>query len=101
MRIISTKEEAFQALCIPKNMRWNVLPLRLEEIHEPINCANDTPVNQSIRLCQFGVAPGDVPKVWNCCRGYFRLSEERPFWKSAQFSMTSAAKWFLSGDGIF
>jgi len=45
VRVITAKKEAFQTLCISKNLVWNALALYFKEIDKPVNCASDTPVN--------------------------------------------------------
>jgi hypothetical protein len=41
--------------------------------------------------CPLGVCFVTSQKARNCCTGYFRLSEERPSWKSTQHCIASAA----------
>jgi len=45
VRVITAKQEAFQTLCIPKNLAWNALALYFKEIDKPINRASETPAN--------------------------------------------------------
>ncbi len=50
MRVISAKEEALQALSVPKNVVWDPLMFRGKEIDESVDGGGDTLVNQLIRL---------------------------------------------------
>ena len=92
MRVIPAKKEALQALSVSKNVAWNALTFRFEEIDKSINSTRDTPINQRIRPCQLGVAFCDRPKSSKLLRGYFCLSEERRCWKSAQLPKYAAAQ---------
>jgi hypothetical protein len=55
VRIISSKKETLQALCIPRNMFWNALTFHFEKIGKSVNSASDTSVNQRIGSCELGV----------------------------------------------
>ena len=73
MRVIFRKKEAFQTFSISKNVAWNALTFRFEEIEKSINSTRDTPMNQRIRPCQFGVAFCDRPKGSKLLHGIFPL----------------------------
>jgi hypothetical protein len=45
MRVMPAKKEALQALSISKNVAWNALTFRFEEIEKSINSTRDTPMN--------------------------------------------------------
>jgi hypothetical protein len=71
--VVSAKKEALQALCIPKNLVGNALTLHFEKIGEPVNCLNDTPVNQMIRPYQLGVALRNRPESFELLDRIFQL----------------------------
>jgi hypothetical protein len=48
LRVISAKEEAFQALSVPKNVVWDPLTFCGKEIDESVDGGGDTLVNQRI-----------------------------------------------------
>ena len=52
MRVLSGKKEALQAFSISKNVAWNALTFRFEEIEKSINSSRDTAMNQRIRPSQ-------------------------------------------------
>ena len=100
MRVISGKKEALQAFSISKNVAWNSLTFRFEEIEKSINSTRDTPMNQRIKPSQLCVAFWSAQKARNSCTGYFCLPEERRSWKSAQHCIASAANRSFSGDSM-
>jgi hypothetical protein len=59
-------KEALQALSISKNVAWDALAFRFEEIEKSINYTGDTPVNQRLRPRQLGVALCAAQKARNC-----------------------------------
>jgi hypothetical protein len=73
MRVVSGKKEALQAF-ISKNVAWNALTFRFEEIEKSINSTRDTPMNQTIRPRQLGVAFCDRPKSSELLHGIFLLA---------------------------
>lgn len=75
MRVISGKQEALQAFSISKNVAWNALTFRFEEIEKSINSTRDTAMNQRIRPSQqLGVAFCDRPKSSEFLHGVFLLA---------------------------
>ena len=74
MRIISEKKEALQAFSISRNVAWNALTFRFEEIEKSINSIRDTPMNQRITPSQLGVAFCDRPKSSELLHGVFLLA---------------------------
>ena len=79
MRVISGKKEALQAFSISKNVAWNALTFRFEEIEKSINSTRDTPMNQRIRPSQLGVAFCDRPKSSELLHGVFLLACGKAF----------------------
>jgi len=79
MRVIPAKKEALQALSISKNVAWNALTFRFEEIDKSINSTRDTPMNQRIRPCQLGVAFCDRPKSSKLLQRIFPLVRGKAF----------------------
>jgi hypothetical protein len=73
MRVIAAEKEALQALSVSKNVAWDALTFRFEEIEKSINCTRDASVNQRIRPCQLGVALCDRPKSSKLLNGIFLL----------------------------
>ena len=71
--VVSAKQEALQALRIPKNLVGNALTLHFEKTGEPVNCLSDTPVNQSIRPGQLGVALRNCPESFELLDRIFPL----------------------------
>ena len=74
MRVISGKQEVLQAFSISKNVAWNAVTFRFEEIEKSINSTRDTPMNQRIRPSQLGVAFCDRPKNSEFLHGVFLLA---------------------------
>jgi hypothetical protein len=74
VRVISGKKEALQAFSISKNVAWNALTFRFEEIETSVNSTRNTPMNQRIRPSQLGVAFCDRPKSSELLHGVFLLA---------------------------
>jgi len=74
MRVISGKNEALQAFSISKNVAWNSLTFRFEEIENSINGTRDTPMNQRIKPSQLCVAFCDRPKSSELLHRVFLLA---------------------------
>ena len=79
---IPGKKEALQAFSISKNVAWNALTFRFEEIEKSINSTRDTPMNQRIRPSQLGVAFCDRPKSSELLHGVFLLACGKAFLES-------------------
>jgi hypothetical protein len=73
MWVISTKEDALQAISISKDVSRNALTLEPKEIDKTIDCAGDVPVNQSIGSRQFGITFRGHPKGSKLLSGIFPL----------------------------
>ena len=56
--IISRKKEAFQALCVAKNMAWNPLTFSADEFHESVDRGDNALMKQ-----QFKQFPRSVPSM--------------------------------------
>ena len=74
--VVSAKQEALQALGIPKNVFGNALTLHFEKIGRPVSRTSETRVNQRIRPCQLGVRPGNRPKRFELLDPLLRLRSE-------------------------